>query len=89
MGVKVIDLLPKEYYIEIDDYENNWIAHDNPILTLEERIRRLRVMREYIIGLGYSSNNSSDGLISLIEQQLPKFEKRNKLKKMIRIKNAE
>ena len=75
-----------EYHIEVDNYENNWIAHDNPTLTLEERLRRLRVMREYVIGLGYSTNSSSAGVIAMIEQQLPKFEKRNKIKNMIRLK---
>ena len=77
-----------EFNIDLDNHENNWAARDNPELTLRERIRRITIIKEYVSALGYKFNNGADGMLHILEQHIPLFEKRNKLKKMIRIKNA-
>ena len=74
--------------IELDKYENNWIAKDNPDLTLAERIRRVKIARDYIRSLGYYVNNYNDGMLDILETQLPIYEKRNKIKQMMQIKEV-
>ena len=75
-----------KYHIDIDTHENNWIANDNPELTLFERLRRIQVLRDHIEKLGYTANKDADGLIQILSDNIEKFEKRNKIKKMIHIK---
>jgi radical SAM superfamily enzyme YgiQ (UPF0313 family) len=75
-----------EYHIDLDKYENNWINHNNPTLTIEERIRRRKYAAEHAKKLGYEFEDSTKTMIDMLEQQLPLFNKRNKLKKMIEIK---
>jgi radical SAM superfamily enzyme YgiQ (UPF0313 family) len=76
----------KEYNIELDKYENNWVAHNNPSLTVSERLRRVQYAKDYVRNLGFFASDKSDGILSMIERQIPTFEKRNKIKQMIRLK---
>jgi hypothetical protein len=76
----------QEYHIELDKYENNWVNYNNPSLTIEERIRRRKYAAEYATKLGYKFEDSTKTIIDMLENQLPLFNKRNKLKKMIEIK---
>jgi hypothetical protein len=78
----------KEYHIHIDAYENNWISDDNPDLTIFERLRRVKHAREHAIKLGYAANNEDEGILNILERQIPVFEKRNKIKKIIQIKQS-
>lgn len=73
--------------IELDKHENNWIAHNNPELTLIERLRRVDVLKAYLDKLGYKLNNSTEVHIQMLESSIPNFEIRNKIKKIIKIKN--
>jgi|688.fasta_scaffold284596_2 hypothetical protein len=75
-----------EFNIELDKHENNWMAHNNPTLTLSERIRRVNKIKEYVADLGYTFNNSATGMLHILEQNIPLFEKRNKIKKIIKLK---
>jgi len=79
----------KQYNIDIDTYENNWTANDNPDLTMAERIRRVKYAKEYLIGLGYVANDDNEGILNILETQIPTFEKRNKIKKMIKLKEIQ
>lgn len=74
--------------IELDKYENNWIAHDNPTLTLERRIQRRTQLYEHLINLGYIlKDDGTKHVLKVLENNLDMFNKRLKLKKMIKIKN--
>lgn len=75
-----------EFNIELDKHENNWIAHDNPTLTLQERIRRVNTITEYVTNLGYKFDTVATGVLHILEKNIPLFEKRNKIKKMIKIR---
>lgn len=75
-----------DWHIELDKYENNWFSLDNPELTIEERIRRRKYAAEYAKSLGYKFLDQTDTIIKMIEQQIPVFNNRNKLKKLIEIK---
>jgi radical SAM superfamily enzyme YgiQ (UPF0313 family) len=79
----------KEYNIDIDTYENNWTAYDNPTLTINERITRLKQAKDYALDLGYAANDDSEGILNILERQIPTFEKRNKIKKMIKLKEVQ
>jgi hypothetical protein len=73
--------------IQLDKHENNWIAIENPNLTLKERIRRRTLAKEYVLSLGYQiHNDESTSMLDILEKHLPAFEKRNKIKTMIKIK---
>ena len=76
----------KEYHIHVDTYENNWTSDDNPDLTISERLRRVKYAKEHAIKLGYAANSNAEGILNILERQMPVFEKRNKIKKMIQIK---
>jgi radical SAM superfamily enzyme YgiQ (UPF0313 family) len=79
----------KELNIELDKYENNWVALDNPTLTIDQRIQRRKILKEHVLALGYTiPEDSSNHILQILEQQKDMFETRRKLKKMIRIKNA-
>jgi radical SAM superfamily enzyme YgiQ (UPF0313 family) len=77
-----------EYNFELDKYENNWISHDNINLTIGERIRRVRYATEFVHKLGYVANDSSSGILSILERQMPTFEQRNRIKKKINLSRA-
>ena len=72
----------KEYNIELDKHENNWVALDNVELTLAERIRRRNTARQYVIDLGYElSNDLFVHMLQILETNLDHFEKRNQVKR--------
>lgn len=78
----------KEYNIELDKYENNWVALDNLDLTLEKRLQRRAQLKKHILDLGYTIIHDSSGhMLHLLENNIDNFDKRHKLKKLIRIKN--
>ena len=73
--------------IEMDKHENNWVAFNNPELTLEERIRRRNYAKNYAQKLGYATNNNNDNFIQdYLVSNLETFNKRTKIRKMIKIK---
>jgi len=76
-----------ELLIEIDDYENNWIALDNPDLTLEKRLQRRSVLKNYLLEKGYQLKfDSTEHMLKLLEQNKDKFEKRLQIRKKIKFK---
>jgi hypothetical protein len=71
----------------LDKHENNWIALDNENLTLSERIRRRQYAKEYVISLGYKIDNDIDvHYLEFLDKNMPVFDKRNKVKKIIKLK---
>ena len=72
--------------IMVDEkYIDNWIALDNPDLTLSERFRRLDVFVKHLESLGY--NVMHNGLeLERIKAEEELYNKRNKIKKMIKLK---
>jgi radical SAM superfamily enzyme YgiQ (UPF0313 family) len=79
----------KQLNIEVDKYENNWIAMDNPELTLERRIQRCHILKEHVLKLGYTIPvDSTEHMLAILDKNREMFEKRLAIKKMIRIKNA-
>ena len=78
-----------EHNIELDKYENNWVALDNPKLTLEERLSRRKKLKDHVIALGYYlKKDSTENMMEILENNKEMFNKRTQIKKMIRIKNA-
>lgn len=78
----------KEYNIQVDKYENNWVALDNEELTLEKRIQRRHMLKDHVLNLGFSiANDSTEHMLKILDDNKDLFEKRLKIKKMIRIKN--
>ena len=79
----------EQFNIEVDKYENNWIALDNPELTLEKRIQRRHILKDHVLKLGYTiPDDSSEHMLTILDNNKDMFEKRLTIKKMIRIKNA-
>jgi radical SAM superfamily enzyme YgiQ (UPF0313 family) len=75
--------------IELDKYENNWVAHDNPELTLERRIERRVQLHNHLVNLGLDLNDSSSKyMLEILKDNLDMFNQRLNLKKMIRIKQV-
>ena len=78
----------KQFNIEVDKYENNWIALDNPELTLEKRIQRRHILKDHVLKLGYTIPvDSTEHMLKILDNQKEMFATRRKIKKMIRIKN--
>jgi radical SAM superfamily enzyme YgiQ (UPF0313 family) len=76
------------YRIEIDKHENNWVALDNPDLTLEKRIRRRQLLKEHVLKLGYNIEfDYAEHMLKILENNLETFNKRLKIKKIIKIKH--
>jgi len=76
-----------EYNLELDTHENNWINLNNPALNLKERLYRRNYAREYALSLGYQlEQDSSEHMLKILENNISNFETRNKIKRMIRIK---
>jgi len=73
--------------IELDSHENNWVAFDNPTLTLEERINRVNELQNHVNSLGFHTSNNYESIMAQITNNLELLNKRNKLKRMIKIKN--
>ena len=79
-----------QYGIEIDKHENNWVNQNNPTLDLVERIRRRNHAKQHAISLGYHlAQDTSEHVLQLLENNIPKFDKRNKIKKLIQIKKEQ
>ena len=76
----------EQYNIELDKYENNWIANDNLGLTLEKRLQRRAVLKQHIESLGYATNESSNHVIQVLDNNREMFKKRHELKRLIKIK---
>lgn len=77
--------------IELDKFENNWVALDNLDLTLDKRLQRRQTLKLHLQNLGYFNGNYSDSgenMLKTLETQMPVFQKRLLVKKMIKIKNA-
>ena len=78
-----------QFNIEVDKYENNWIALDNPELTLEKRIQRRYHLKEHVLKLGYTIPvDSTEHMLTILDNNKDMFKKRLTIKKMMRIKNA-
>jgi radical SAM superfamily enzyme YgiQ (UPF0313 family) len=78
----------KEYNIELDKFENNWVANDNPTLTLTKRIQRVKLAMQYTKELGYiTSQKANEHILQTLDNNLEMFNKRLTIKKMIKIKN--
>jgi radical SAM superfamily enzyme YgiQ (UPF0313 family) len=74
------------WHIELDEKSvDNWIAHDNPELTLDERIWRVETLSEHLTKLGYNFLGTGDELAKL-KYEIPIYKKRNQVKKLIKIK---
>lgn len=79
----------KQFNIEVDKYENNWIAFDNLELTLERRIQRRHILKDHVLKVGYTIPvDSTEHMLKILDNNKDMFEKRLTIKKMIRIKNA-
>lgn len=76
------------YNIELDKYENNWIARDNLDLTLEKRLHRRAVLKQHLESLGYTTNNSTEHVLTILDSNLEMFKKRHTLKRLIKIKQT-
>ena len=78
----------KEYNIEVDKYENNWIAWDNKDLTLEKRIQRRHILKDHVLNLGYTILvDNGEHMLKILDSQQDMFNKRLEVKKMIRLRN--
>ena len=73
--------------IIIDKYENNWVALDNPDLTLERRLQRRHLLDKHLIDLGYYQSNANEHMMKILYNNLEMFNHRNTIKKMMRFKN--
>jgi radical SAM superfamily enzyme YgiQ (UPF0313 family) len=77
----------KNLNIELDKYENNWVALDNLELTLEERLARRVKLKKHLVELDYNLNkDSTEHMMEVLENNVNLFNKRTQLKKMIRLK---
>jgi radical SAM superfamily enzyme YgiQ (UPF0313 family) len=75
--------------IDLDRQENNWIAHQNLELTLEERIRRRHYAKDFAEKLGYSTEGNNDNFIKeYLVRNLDALNKRTKIRKILRIKQS-
>lgn len=72
--------------IELDKYENNWVALDNPTLTLEKRLERRAQLKNHLLGLGYPVREENEHTIKILESKKDLFSERLKIKKLIRLK---
>jgi len=71
--------------IDIDEkFIDNWIANDNPDLTFQERILRAKILNDHVKNLGYNLPDATS--IDRLENEIPYYEKRNKIRKIIKIK---
>lgn len=77
-----------EFNIELDKYENNWVALDNPKLNFDERLNRIKILKNHLLELGYKMPYDSSGhMLDVLNKQREMFNKRTQIKKLIRIKN--
>ena len=74
--------------IILDKYENNWVALNNPELTLERRLERQRILQKHIIDLGYTvMSDNPEHMMKILYNNLEMFNQRLSIKKMIKLKN--
>lgn len=75
--------------IDLDTYENNWIALENPDLTLQERLDRRKKLKQHLLDNGYSlRRDSTEHMLQIVENNLPMLNKRTEIRKRYRIQNA-
>lgn len=72
--------------LELDLNENNWIAHDNLDLTIKERIRRRELFCKHLTELGYSLEDAYQPVFELLKENEERYTKREKIKKIIKIR---
>lgn len=78
-----------ELHIELDKYENNWVALDNIDLTLEKRMHRRAQLKKHLLDHGYHLNrDSTEHMMQILDNNKEMFKKRLEVKRMIRIKNV-
>jgi len=77
-----------EFNIVLDKYENNWMALDNPDLTLEKRLQRREKLKEHLISLGYKLQDNTEHMMKILNENLENFNQRTAVKKMMRLKNG-
>jgi radical SAM superfamily enzyme YgiQ (UPF0313 family) len=76
------------YNIELDKYENNWVSHDNPDLTLDKRLDRRNYLKQHLLDIGYlSTTDENEHVLAILESKKELFAQRRKLKKLIKIKS--
>lgn len=79
-----------EWNIELDKYENNWVALDNPDLTLETRLARRQQAIEHARNLGYQfSTSAAEHMLKIIENNIGMFNKRNLVKKKFMLRQTQ
>jgi radical SAM superfamily enzyme YgiQ (UPF0313 family) len=79
----------KLHNIEIDKFENNWLALDNQDLTLEKRLQRRKILKDHLVKLGYLlSRDTSEHMLQILDENKALFQTRLHIKKMLRVKNA-
>jgi radical SAM superfamily enzyme YgiQ (UPF0313 family) len=76
------------YNIELDKYENNWIAKDNLDLTLEKRLHRRTMLKQHLESLDYAISDSTEHVLKILNSNREMFKKRHELKHLIKIKQA-
>lgn len=76
------------YNIELDKYENNWIAKDNLDLTLGKRLHRRIMLKQHLESLGYVISDSNEHVLKILDSNREMFKKRHELKRLIKIKQA-
>jgi len=80
----------QEWHIELDKYENNWIALDNPDLTLETRLARRQQAIAHAQHLGYQfTTSAAEHMLKIIENNMDMFNKRNLIKKKFLFKQTQ
>lgn len=77
-----------DYHIELDSHENNWVNLDNEDLTLAVRIQRRQRLANHLTQLGYKYRDYGAHTMSILQNNLETFDKRNRIKKYIRIKKS-
>ena len=79
----------KQLNLEVDKYEINWVALDNPTLTLERRMQRRQILKDHVLKLGFAiPDNSTTHMLQVFDEQKEMFKSRLDIKRMIRIKNG-
>jgi radical SAM superfamily enzyme YgiQ (UPF0313 family) len=78
----------KELNIIVDKYENNWVALNNPELTLERRLQRREELHNHLTNLGHSIiSDATEHMMKILYNNLDMFNQRTKMQKMIHLKN--
>jgi hypothetical protein len=78
----------EEMGLELDHmHEPNWFNYNNPELTIEQRIWRVKQAKELANQYGLLDNYTlMQGLLSYLEKNIEKFNTRLKVKKLIKLK---